>query len=173
MSYTDTKTGLHNDRYMFNRLTEEFARSTRMKIPLSLILIDIDNFKNYNDTLGHLAGDNALRMVAQVLHQEAREEDIVCRYGGEEFVIILPNTDAKSAHLVAERLRKKIYETEFLKEEVQPGGVLTSSFGISTFPQDTTEPKALIDCADKAMYKAKKTGRNKVIQYHSLVEEVI
>ena len=173
MSYTDTKTGLHNDRYMFYRINEEYARSTRMKLALSVVLIDIDHFKNYNDTLGHLAGDNALRMVAEALTEEAREEDIVCRYGGEEFVVILPNTDEKSAMIVAERFRKRIYNTSFLKEEVQPGGTLTCSFGVATFPLDTNDPKDLIDCADKAMYHAKKTGRNKVLQYHTLVEEVI
>lgn len=173
MSYTDTKTGLHNDRYMYYRLNEEFARSTRMKLSLSVVMIDIDHFKNYNDTLGHLAGDNTLRMVADALTEEAREEDIVCRYGGEEFIILLPNTDEKAAYVVAERIRKRIYEIAFLKEEVQPGGTLTCSFGISTFPLDTNDSKDLIDCADKAMYQAKKTGRNKVLQFHSLVEEVL
>jgi diguanylate cyclase (GGDEF)-like protein len=173
MSYTDAKTQLYNDRYMNVRLAEEYSRSERINMPLSVMIVDIDFFKNYNDTFGHLAGDNALKKVASVLRAAAREEDVVCRYGGEEFCVILPNTPAKAAKSVAERFRKSIERTKFYKEEVQPNGQLTCSFGVATIPTDAQDQRDVVDKADKALYYSKHHGRNIVTAFSEFVEEII
>jgi diguanylate cyclase (GGDEF)-like protein len=151
LAVRDGLTGLFNRRY-FNELIEvEVNRVKRFPAALSLLMLDIDNFKNYNDTQGHPAGDELLKGAARVLKNSVRAVDIVCRYGGEEFVIILPQANKKAAQIIAERMR------------VQMGLYLptTISIGIATLPDDASEVEQLVEQADKALYQAKKSGKNK------------
>ncbi|NOX88060.1 MAG: diguanylate cyclase [Calditrichaeota bacterium] len=165
LSYTDGMTGLHNFRYFSLRLNEEVIRHKRMKTALSLLILDVDNFKNYNDTLGHPAGDEVLRKIAQILKQTARENDIVARYGGEEFAIILPGTDRNGAKVVAERIRETIEKTYFIHEEIQPQGKVTISIGVASMPKNAKSAEELTLKADAALYYAKRHGRNQVKMY--------
>ncbi len=162
LSYTDGMTSLHNYRYFELRLKEEVSRHHRTKNGLSLLILDIDHFKIFNDTLGHQAGDEVLRSLAHILKTTVRDNDIVARYGGEEFAIILPNVPPKGASILAERIRKIISDTPVPGEEVQPGGKLTVSIGSASMPQDAEDWKDLIYKADTALYTAKRSGRNQV-----------
>jgi diguanylate cyclase (GGDEF)-like protein len=164
-SITDGLTGLHNYRYFKKRLPAEVVRAQRYKHPISLILLDVDHFKNYNDTLGHPAGDRALKKIAQLILSSIRKSDIAVRYGGEEFCIILPEVEKEGAFIFAERLRGLIEGHEFPGGDSQPGGRLTVSMGISSFPQDTIVMQDLIDKTDAALYRAKHLGRNKTCLY--------
>jgi diguanylate cyclase (GGDEF)-like protein len=164
-SITDGLTGLHNYRYFKKRLSAEVVRAQRYKHPISLILLDVDHFKNYNDTLGHPAGDRALKKVAQLVLSSIRKSDIAVRYGGEEFCIILPEVEKGGAFAFAERLRRLIEEFDFPGGDSQPGGRMTASLGVSSFPQDTIVMQDLIDKADAALYRAKHLGRNKTCLY--------
>ncbi|GAB4379837.1 MAG: hypothetical protein Kow0042_29610 [Calditrichia bacterium] len=168
LSYTDGMTGLHNYRFFKLRLKEEIARSRRNKLPLSLLILDVDFFKNYNDTLGHPAGDEVLRRLSSILMKMVRDNDIVARYGGEEFAIILPVTDRNGALALGERIRAKVEEYKFPQEEIQPRGTLTISIGISTYPEDAIVLEDLIVTADRALYYAKEAGRNKVVLYNEI-----
>ena len=123
-------------------------------------MVDIDNFKVYNDTLGHQAGDKILKDLAWLLRNQSRKMDHVCRYGGEEFTIILPHTDQKEAYMIAERLRMDIQKYQFLNEEIFPNNKLTVSLGIATFPENGQNPAELITSSDKSLYKAKNQGKN-------------
>ncbi|MGH1363230.1 MAG: diguanylate cyclase [Calditrichia bacterium] len=163
MSYTDGMTGLHNYRFFRLRLKEELARARRESSSLSLLIMDVDHFKNYNDTLGHPAGDDVLRKVSNILKKSVRDNDIVARYGGEEFAIILPRATQGGAAALAERIRVKVEEAGFFREEVQPMGKVTISVGLASFPQDAPAETELISFADQALYVAKKSGRNQVI----------
>ncbi len=125
------------------------------------MFFDVDHFKNYNDTLGHPAGDMALKTVARILNSTIRKSDIAVRYGGEEFCVILPEDDMESAFKFAERLRKLIESHYFEKEEVQPSGKFTISLGVASFPQNADSSQQLIDKADAALYNAKGSGRNR------------
>ena len=171
LSYTDGMTALHNYRFFEMRLREELSRCARLGNDLGLIIMDIDYFKNYNDTLGHQAGDEALRIVARVLKSSARNVDICCRYGGEEFAVILPNVTVEGASIFADRLRQRIEKTKFPKEEIQPNGKLTCSIGVSVFPYDADNIDDLIHKSDLALYRAKKMGRNRIIMYKQSIEE--
>lgn len=152
----DELTGLHNRRFLNTQLSKELDRSRRNKTPFSLLLIDVDFFKRYNDTFGHLAGDCALRHVAMQLRNSARHMDHVTRYGGEEFVVMLPQTGKEEAFQVAERHRLAVAGTEF------EHGSLTVSIGVSTFPDDADHEADLMFRADFALYEAKRSGRNTV-----------
>lgn len=162
LSITDGLTGLYNHRHFYMRLEEEVKRAERYGHPISLIISDIDLFKHYNDTHGHPAGDAILKGVAACLKGNAREHDLVARYGGEEFTIILPETGKDAAMMLAERIRQIISEQPFPKKETQPGGNLTMSFGVATFPVDASDLNGLVDRADSALYRAKEGGRNRV-----------
>lgn len=164
-SITDKLTGLYNYRFFKKRLYDEMLRAKRYKHSLSLIFFDADNFKNYNDTLGHPAGDRALKKIAELVKSSIRKSDIAVRYGGEEFCIILPEEDIQAARIFGERLRKKIEDCQFFKEEVQPGGKLTVSLGEATYPEDAESMQDLIDKADAAMYQAKNLGKNRICLY--------
>ena len=166
MSFTDAMTGLNNYRYFENRLIEEINRSMRNKTMVSLLMLDIDDFKNYNDELGHQAGDEALRTVGWILKNTVRDGDIVSRYGGEEFAIIMPGMEKDLVEILAERIRSKIEEFPFYKQHVQPKGNLTISLGGSTFPNDASNFETLINKADQALYYSKKTGRNRFSNYN-------
>lgn len=170
LSYTDGMTGLHNYRFFRLRIKEEMSRTRREGSFISLLIMDVDHFKNYNDTLGHPAGDDVLREVSSILKKSVRDNDIVARYGGEEFAIILPGADKEGASSLAERIRAKVEETAFHKEEVQPNGKITISMGIATFPEDAVTEDDLISNADKALYHAKNTGRNKVVDTREVMD---
>lgn len=162
LSVTDHLTGLYNHRFLRNRLEEELNRSSRSGLNLSVIFIDLDFFKIYNDLCGHLAGDGALRKTADILKASVRDMDIVVRYGGEEFCIVLPDASKTEASFVAERIRQEIETEKFPNEENMPFGRLTASFGIATFPEDGHTFTTLIHSADLALYRAKADGRNRV-----------
>src|SRR5438067_1839291 len=152
---TDALTGCFNRRSFEMQLERDLHMATRMRLPLSLILIDLDNFKNVNDTYGHEAGDVALRLLAEGLRDELRGVDTAARYGGEEFAVILPQAGTDGALIVAERLRRRIEQMEV------PGvGHITASLGIATFPQHASSRDTLVVAADRALYDAKNTGRN-------------
>ena len=166
LSYTDGMTMLHNYRYFELRLKEEVLRHKRSRSGLSLIILDVDNFKNYNDRMGHPAGDEVLRKIARVLKETVRENDIVARYGGEEFAIILPGEDKKGTHVLAERVRAAVEETPFEHEELQPNGKITISLGYASLPEDAETAEDLTYKADTALYEAKRNGRNRVKAFH-------
>lgn len=162
LANTDGLTGLYNYRSFQERLDQEVERAQRYHRPLSLIMVDIDYFKAYNDTHGHLGGDSVLAAVAQALQQTSRTSDIVARYGGEEFVLVLPETDVIKAEVLGHRLREQIEKRIFPGEEQLPGKTLTISVGVTSYlPPDTKE--ALIQKADMALYQAKREGRNRVV----------
>jgi diguanylate cyclase (GGDEF)-like protein len=155
-------TGLHNRRSFQERLQQEVDRANRYHRPLSLIMIDIDHFKMYNDTHGHVRGDDILVEVANTLKRLSRTSDIVARYGGEEFAFILPETDRTNAEALGKRLREQVEGCQFLGEVHLPGQTLTISVGIASYtPPDTKE--ALLEAADMALYQAKREGRNRVV----------
>lgn len=165
MAITDQLTGLLNFREFQNRLDEEFRRTERYQRPLSLLMIDIDFFKNYNDTFGHPKGDFVLKRIAMILKEGIRETDLVYRYGGEELSAIMPETDKEQARIIAERLRQMVEESHFDGEESQPNGKLTISIGVASTPFDAVTKEGLIEKSDVALYEAKRQGRNVVKTY--------
>lgn len=163
-SVTDVLMGIKNRRYFDQKICEEVALSKRYKLPLSIIMLDVDYFKNINDTYGHKVGDEVLRSLAELILGVVRDTDIVARYGGEEVVIITPNSGKQEAELLAERLRRVIENTivttiSTTQEVVQ----VTASMGISSMNHVITDKDALIEEADAALYIAKNQGRNRVI----------
>jgi diguanylate cyclase (GGDEF)-like protein len=162
LSITDGLTALYNRRYFMERLAEEFDRSKRYKRQLSIILIDIDHFKKFNDANGHPEGDYLLRSFAEIMKKIARKSDVVARYGGEEFIIILPETDKEMAAITAERLRSEVEKTDFKGGQTQFLGRVTISSGVASFQENTASFEELIKMADDAMYRAKEDGRNRV-----------
>ncbi|MDH4263879.1 MAG: diguanylate cyclase [Spirochaetia bacterium] len=163
LAITDGLTGVYNHRYFYERYHQEYNRALRYNRHMSLFMIDIDHFKHYNDTNGHMAGDKVINRVAKILVKESRKSDIVARYGGEEFVIISPELDEEQALAFAERLREKIEKFKFNNEGAQPNGSITVSIGIAVFPDINKGPEDLLKRTDEAMYQAKRTGRNKSI----------
>src|SRR5687767_410520 len=166
MSRTDGLTGLDNRRYLEQQLDMMYAHSERLNEPLSCVICDLDRFKTVNDTHGHHAGDAVLRQFAAILKHEAREIDRVGRYGGEEFVILLPGTVLDAAVTFAERVRKQIEDHTFTFD----GGTLrrTASFGVAAWPHPRiTTCEGIMRRADDALYVAKETGRNRVVRFDS------
>jgi len=159
-AHMDTLTELWNHGYFQFLLQAEVEKAKASSENLSLILLDIDDFKVYNDSLGHQAGDKILKDLAQLLKNQSRKMDFVCRYGGEEFTVILPQTDKDEAFLIAERLRQDIEKHSFIHEEILPQKSLTVSIGLSTFPKDGSTPSELIRSSDKSLYIAKNKGKN-------------
>ncbi len=165
LSITDPLTGLLNRRYLEERLTEEFERSKRHRFPMSFLMIDIDNFKVYNDHYGHQAGDLALEITAQCLKSALRSADVASRYGGEEFSILLPQTSIAEALVIAERIRSRVEHSSYPHGESQPHGAVTVSIGISAFGPKLETPSSVIGAADHALYVAKSRGKNCVVTY--------
>lgn len=159
---TDGLTGLFNHKHFHNRLEFEINRATRANAPLSILLIDADNFKQYNDRYGHPAGDEVLRKCAAAICANVRSMDIAARYGGEEFAVILAETDNKGAMVVAENIRRAIEEQRFPDKEGDSTHNVTASIGVSSFPADTNKMNDLVKLADDALYRAKREGKNRV-----------
>lgn len=206
LAITDGLTGLYNHRYFQERLRQALRKIEEAKLPLSLLMIDIDYFKVYNDLNGHIAGDVALREVAQIIRRVACEavdapnadnceieepkgpagtvseqaaagteacpvcglplraeyHHVTCRYGGEEFSVILAGVSKEDASVIAERVRRDVEAADFPNEDLLPDGRLSISIGVAEFPQDAHEPSGLIQHADRALYVAKRSGRNRV-----------
>lgn len=158
----DPLTNLHNRRWLSSMLPRVMQRHVSDRKPLSLLMMDIDHFKTFNDTHGHPAGDSALRTVAKILLQKLRPEDVVTRYGGEEMLAVLPNTDTEGALPVAERLRAAIHDTPVELPEKDAQAPLTISIGLATMQADQT-PTQFIAVADRALYRAKTSGRDRVV----------
>jgi diguanylate cyclase (GGDEF)-like protein/PAS domain S-box-containing protein len=162
LSYTDDLTDIYNHRFFIEQLTLEVERQKRYATPLSLLMIDIDYFKHYNDTNGHLAGDQVLKAIAILIQRGVRQSDIIARYGGEEFSAILINTGREKALEIAERVRRNVSDTRFPNESAQPNKDLTVSVGVATFSSSISTLTDLIREADHALYRAKKGGRNRI-----------
>ena len=158
----DPLTGLYNRRYMQEFLEREIHRARRRSRPLSLMLLDVDHFKRYNDTFGHASGDEALHFVAETLLLNVRAEDLAVRYGGEEFVVILPECSLQQAALRAEEIRLRLKELYVARPGELPGPV-AASIGVAAFPVTTDQVDLLIKCADEALYQAKHEGRDRVV----------
>ena len=165
LATTDGLTGIKNHRAFQQALSEEFARAGRSGKPLSLLLMDVDKFKSFNDTFGHPAGDKTLKAVARSLRDTARAGDFVARYGGEEFVVVLPDAGAAGALDAAERFRAAIEAHRWEERQV------TVSVGVATLRPGAETPQSLIDCADKALYQAKQRGRNRAVHARDMWEE--
>ena len=163
LAITDGLTDLFNYRYFKEQLIHEIDRAKRHNLHFSLIMLDIDHFKKYNDTHGHLAGDAVLKNMAVLLRQNVRKNDIAARYGGEEFALVLIETNKTAARFVANKLKKLVADYPFSFRESQPNGKLTISMGVATYPDDGTSYQKLVDIADKRLYQAKRLGRNKVV----------
>ena len=156
----DVKTGLYNNGFFLTRLNEEIARSKRNKSTTSIIIMDVDKFKTFNDTFGHIAGDRVLESLAITIKQAVRTEDVPSRFGGEEFTVLLPDTDKENAFLAAERLRSKVANVKVPWEPALPQ--VTISLGVFTFGVDIDIPaEDIISRADEALYLSKQLGRNR------------
>lgn len=167
----DELTQVYNQREFQRRLPEDIELTRRYAHFLSLAMLDIDDFKHYNDTNGHLAGDSVLKQLSQILIGNLRRTDAPFRYGGEEFAVILPATSREGALIILEKVRKEVENFSFEHREKQPGGKVTVSIGIATYPIDTKNAQDLVNCADKALYRAKATGKNRTCLYKDLAEK--
>jgi len=162
LAITDPLTELHNYRYFRERLSESLRYAKRNERPVSLLMMDLDHFKQHNDTFGHPSGDGVLRKLADVVRDSLREVDFSARYGGEEFTVILHDTDKEGATAVAEKIRASIEKMAFFGDNSSPVVHRTISIGIAAFPADASSDEALINEADAALYRAKELGRNRV-----------
>jgi diguanylate cyclase (GGDEF)-like protein len=163
LSITDGLTGVFSRRYCLERFREEVERSKKFKHNFSFLMIDVDYFKNYNDKYGHLVGDAILREVAATIKENIRQIDLLGRYGGEEFILVLTETGSEQSKFVAERIRKAVEEKQIKVYDENLG--ITISIGVATFPKDAEVPQAIIEKADQALYCAKEAGRNRVCLY--------
>jgi diguanylate cyclase (GGDEF)-like protein len=162
LAITDPLTGLANHRQFYTQLAREMRRAQRYRRPLAVLMLDLDHFKAFNDRFGHLAGDQALREIADVLRQNARSVDILARYGGEEFAIILPETDLARAASQAERVRSAVAEHVFHSSETGHEHRVTVSIGAAMLMSGTRKTEDLVGLADQALYRAKAGGRNRL-----------
>jgi diguanylate cyclase (GGDEF)-like protein len=159
LAYRDGLTGVFNRRFFEMRILEEAERARRYKLSWSVLMVDVDGFKVLNDEFGHLLGDEVLRQISAIFVQYLRKADVICRFGGDEFALLLPETIGSNAYEVAEKLRRCIAEREF------PGVArpVSISVGIASFPNDGITRDDLIKAADYALYQAKQAGRNRVV----------
>lgn len=170
LSNTDPLTGVPNRRYLFSQLDAEFDRAKRYATPLSVLMVDIDSFKHLNDNAGHMAGDDVLRRVAQLMAHRIRRADTLGRYGGEEFMILLPQLHKAEALEVGEKIRRAVVETPFEQGRYQPLGKVTLSVGVASYPEDASTLDRLLDSVDASLYASKRGGRNRVSGYESGME---
>ncbi len=162
LSKTDSLTGLFNRRVFKDMLLKELQRAKRYNHPFSLIMIDIDNFKKYNDSFGHPEGDSVIKSLAQVFRASTRDVDTIARYGGEEFIIILPETSKQDAANIAERIRRNFKRINFYPRAAAKPLNMTISLGVATFPKDGTIAELLVNNVDNALYQSKRTGKDKI-----------
>ncbi len=162
LANTDELTGLYNYRYLQQRLDEEISRARRYKKTLSFLMIDVDDFKRINDTHGHLVGDSVLRELGEIMKATVREVDVVVRYGGEEFSVVLPETDAAGAFIVAEKIRENVAVHRFKDEDGEPTIKVTVSVGVANLPTHADDKESLLRAADDAVYYAKESGKDRV-----------
>src|SRR5919198_4483798 len=165
LAHTDGLTELYNYRFFQRLLSVEMSRAQRFQRPLSLIMLDVHDFKMYNDVYGHPIGDQTLSQLAQLLRRSSRSYDLVARYGGDEFAVILPETNKGTTAEVAERIRACVEQTRIEEAHHGWGWHVTASLGIASFPEDAAETAALIRKADQALYQAKTRGRNRIALY--------
>ncbi len=159
LAIIDDVTGLYNSRHLHTLLETEISRSLREKTPFSIIFLDLDHFKNVNDNFDHLVGSRLLREVGQMLNYSLRSIDWAIRYGGDEFILLLPQASSEEAMMIASRLRQSLNQSVFFKKE-NLNITITASFGVAAFPDDATDKEDLLRLADKAMYKVKRSGRD-------------
>jgi diguanylate cyclase (GGDEF)-like protein len=164
MANSDGLTKLFNKRFFMSRLSDEILRAEKGHYPVSLFIFDLDHFKHYNDTQGHQAGDEVLKMTGQILREMVRPDDTPARYGGEEFIVILPQTPKDGAMVAAERIRAKVANHTYANRESQPLKIVSLSGGVATCPDDGRTGTDLIAAADAALYRAKQAGRNRVMR---------
>ena len=169
----DGLTGAYNHRYFYEVLERIFEESRKEEKPLSLVMLDLDNFKTYNDVYGHAQGDAFLKEIAEVLKETIRETDILCRYGGDEFCVILPETDKEEACKMADSLREAICSYDYHGKENMNNQMMTASIGVSTSSMQMERHLSLIENADMALYRAKFLRRNKVEVYSSIFDHII
>lgn len=166
IEYLDPLVGIYNRRYLDRRIKEEIVRACRYALPLAVLLIDVDRFKRINDKHGHQAGDLVLSRLGELIFQTIRQSDIAARYGGEELLIIAPNTTVSSAGALAERLRQRV-ETHELKLAKGPDQLpeihITVSIGVAGLSDETADGEKIIRNADEALYRAKQEGRNRTV----------
>jgi diguanylate cyclase (GGDEF)-like protein len=172
LALVDEQTGAYNHRFFDRRLAEEIARAARTGRGCSLLMIDIDHFKHYNDCNGHMMGDRALAKIAGVLQDNVRMSDTVARYGGEEFAVIVPEVSVEVAQALAQRLQRAVHDEPFPGEENQPQGRLTVSVGLSVYPSWAKTSDELVQQADEALYQAKHMSRNRVEVYADVVGQL-
>ncbi|MDH3973241.1 MAG: diguanylate cyclase [Deltaproteobacteria bacterium] len=165
LSATDSLTGIANRRSFFEHVKEEWKRSIRNKRSLSILMVDVDHFKHFNDTYGHHSGDDCLKLVSSTIHSLLnRPGDLIARYGGEEFIIILPDTHLKGAEIIANAVRSKVEDLAIYHGDIPTGNCVTISIGIASIePTKENEVSKIIKAADKALYRAKAEGRNRVV----------
>ncbi len=161
-SDTDPLTGLYNRRYLIDRLKQETMRSKRYRRPMSLLMIDVDDFKLFNDTYGHIKGDLILRLVALTLRSIVREPDVIARYAGDEFIVILPESNAKEAGFTAERIQAELVKVGQVIKFSEADLKITLSIGVTEYTSDIENLDALIEKVDQAMYAAKTQGKNRI-----------
>jgi diguanylate cyclase (GGDEF)-like protein len=163
LAVTDGLTGMYNYRFFKEYLYREIRRASRFHLFISLVMLDIDYFKNYNDAHGHLAGDEILKTLAQLMVANVRSIDVAARYGGEEFVLVLPETNKNAARVVAEKIKELVAQHPFPLASSQPDEQITVSMGIATYPENGSTVEEMIHCADRRLYRAKTGGRNRVV----------
>jgi len=173
LSISDGLTGLYNQMHFFKLLDLETKKSQRYNLNFSLIIFDVDHFKNFNDSNGHLRGSETLKDIAVVMKNKFRSTDLLAKYGGDEFVIILPQTDKVGAYLAAERLRESVEKRVFPGAETQPQKKITISIGLATYPEHGLTDEEILNHADKSLYFAKESGRNRTIMYNDNIEKEI
>jgi diguanylate cyclase (GGDEF)-like protein len=169
-SIRDPLTGLFNRRYMEESLTRELSRCTRSNRPLSVLMLDIDHFKRFNDSFGHAAGDALLQAIGEFLRASTRGEDIACRYGGEELTLILPETSLADAANRAEQIREGLKRLDVRSQGVTLG-MATVSIGVAGFPTHGANTTTILRAADEALYEAKREGRDRVVTAHEPPEQ--
>jgi diguanylate cyclase (GGDEF)-like protein len=167
LSVTDGLTGMLNRRYIEERLMEEVKRSKRDSLEMSFMMLDVDNFKSYNDQFGHPAGDEALKLAGQVIRETLRDADVAARFGGEEFSILLPQTTSQEAAAIAERIRANMQQTDF------PNRPVTVSIGVASCSAALCSSRNIVAAADKALYEAKRRGRNRVIAFETMNQQAV
>ena len=166
----DGLTGLPNRRTLTDRVNTEIERCSAYGAKFSLVMVDVDNFKHYNDNNGHAAGDEALKQVASLMQRGLRRNDFAARYGGEEFTLVIQSSDHREALRTADRIRRMVAEAEFAFGATQPLGLVSISLGLAVFPDDARDAAGLFEAADAALYRAKEGGRNRVVVHDSGID---